>query len=710
MGSGTTCAVAGCHNNSRKLKVFSETFCLEHQQARQTCPCPAPYALHGMPRKEERRLAWLAALRLKYPPKRVFVCSFHFVDKKPTELHPDPELYLGYDRPPTKRRRKLIRTIVSQTATSSSSSVNINQDVEDGPRKFNLFPAGVQQLHQKDPDPPRIKEEPEEHGTGQDGDAAINRFPFTVVTVKSEDEEVEPQTSQLCQSQTEEKLPGRSSTTQIKTVTNGEDCGGPGVRQLLVIKEEVSREWCPSLDEENPEPLHIKEEQDEHCNDSGLDEADTTSFPFTVVIVKSEEDEEEPQTSQLHQSQTSSAETDVEDCGGSEPARNRGPDSHPQLNTDENASDCSDTDVSSDDWQEPLSDLENRAEGGERPFGCDVCGKRYNQLHHLKTHMRVHTGEKPFACDVCGNRFTQQGNLKTHMRVHTGEKPFLCGDCGKRFSEKGHLKTHMRVHTGEKPFCCGDCGKRFSEQGNLNTHMRVHTREKPFGCGDCGKRFSENGHLKKHMRIHTGEKPFCCGVCGKRFTEQGDLKKHTRIHTGEKPFGCDVCGKRFTQPGILKTHMKVHTGEKPFGCDVCGKRFTHQGDLKTHMRIHTGDKPFDCDVCGKRFNRQTHLNAHKRVHTGEKPFGCEVCGKRFIQQESLKKHLRVHTVDKSFGCDVCGKRFQRQSHLTTHERVHTGEKPFGCDVCGKRFTQQGSLKIHMKVHSGVAHVVDKIFN
>ena len=90
----------------------------------------------------------------------------------------------------------------------------------------SVFPAGVQQLHQKDPEPTRIKEEPEEQGTGQDGDAAINRFPFTVVTVKSEDEEVEPQTSQLCQRQTEEKLPGRSSTTQIKTVTNGEDCGG----------------------------------------------------------------------------------------------------------------------------------------------------------------------------------------------------------------------------------------------------------------------------------------------------------------------------------------------------------------------------------------------------------------------------------------------------------------------------------------------------
>ena len=156
MGSGTTCAAVGCHNNSRKLKDFSETYCVEHRRLRKICPCPAPYALHAMPKMEERRLAWLEALRLKYPPKRVYVCSFHFVDKKPTELHPDPELYLGYDRPPPKKSVKLVCVTATQTATSSSSSsssVNINQDAEDGPRKFHcncsyflfyacFFPAG----------------------------------------------------------------------------------------------------------------------------------------------------------------------------------------------------------------------------------------------------------------------------------------------------------------------------------------------------------------------------------------------------------------------------------------------------------------------------------------------------------------------------------------------------------------------------------------
>ena len=108
-------------NNSRKLKDFSETSCVEHEQLRWTCPCPAPYALHAMPRKVEWRLAWLATLRLKYPPKRVFVCSFHFVDKKPTKLHPDPELYLGYDRPPLKKRRKLVHATSSTTRPRSGS-------------------------------------------------------------------------------------------------------------------------------------------------------------------------------------------------------------------------------------------------------------------------------------------------------------------------------------------------------------------------------------------------------------------------------------------------------------------------------------------------------------------------------------------------------------------------------------------------------------
>ncbi|KAL7375994.1 hypothetical protein ABVT39_027877, partial [Epinephelus coioides] len=537
------------------------------------------------------------------------------------------------------------------------------------------------------------------------------------------------------------------------------------VQQLSVVKEEVppeQQEWSSSVDQEDPEPPHIKEEQEELWISQegeqlqGLEEDDITKFTSTPVPLKSEDDEEKPQSSQLHQRQTQHMRTEAEgeDCGGAEPVRNSDLDRHLQPEIDDKTEESSDPETDdSDDWtetREPQSGLNSLKNDqvsvsdlvvGEKQFSCSECGKRFGHSGDLKKHMRTHTVEKPFSCSECGKRFGHRGDLKKHMRTHTGEKPFSCSECGKRFGHSGDLKKHMRTHTGEKPFGCSECGKRFSRSGILKQHVmaqppHIKEEQEELWISQEGEQLqgleedditkftftpvpvkSEDDEEKPqssqlHQR-HTGQMKTeaegeDCG--GAEPARNSDLDRHLQPEADDKTGASsdpetddsdDWTETRESQSclNFLKNDQ-VSVREKPFSCSECGKRFGHRGDLTKHMRTHTGEKPFSCSVCGKRFSHSGDVKKHMRTHTGEKPFSCSDCGKRFGRRGILKQHMMARTGEKPFNCTECEKIFCYSGDLKKHMTFHSGEKPFSCSECGKRFGQSGDLKKHMRIHTG----------
>ncbi|XP_039664381.1 gastrula zinc finger protein xFG20-1-like isoform X2 [Perca fluviatilis] len=306
-------------------------------------------------------------------------------------------------------------------------------------------------------------------------------------------------------------------------------CSVCDVQQLLVVKAEVppeQHEWSSSLDQEEPEPPpHIKEElwtSQEGEQLQGLEEADI-KFPFTSVPVKSEEDGEKAQSSQLHESQTEEnreaerTEAEGEDRGGPEPARNSDPDSPLQPATHDKTADSSEPETDdSIDWvetrepQSGLNPLQNNVEPGSDvklntgnpSFSSSECAGSFGHEEHLQKPTGVQKRGKKYCCSVCGKGYTRKKSLCSHMRLHSEGKGFTCSVCKAIFSLRSNLTIHMRIHTGEKPFSCSVCDKRYAQKGNLKKHLIAHTHT-TFSCSVCGKGFSLNKTLMTHMRLHS---------------------------------------------------------------------------------------------------------------------------------------------------------------------------------------------------------------
>ncbi|XP_054628160.1 zinc finger protein 25-like [Dunckerocampus dactyliophorus] len=492
---------------------------------------------------------------------------------------------------------------------------------------------GSSTLTQEDAQPPHIKEEEGGLWTTQEGErfigleeADLTKLPLTGVSVKIEDHEDKP-----CES-LHWLFP-----SDVQQMIGHIEIEGP------LVGTTVKRG--------DPQPLHVKEEEDELWitqEGEGLletEEADVTGLPLTVVCVKTDDHEEKlPESSQLHHSPS-------EENRGAEPPSSRSPQ---HMTTEADGGHCGGSQA--DNLLAPLSDSDDTTSHSPEDEDMDDTQEPLSSDTYRQGDISIDTEYQRSECSI----------------KKTCKKHWTCSVCAKRFSFKCHLTQHVRKHTGEQSLSCSVYGQRLYHPSGMVSH-RKHTGKKTFSCSVCDKRFSWKAAVVRHMRTHTGEKPFSCSVCDKRFTRKAAIVRHMRTHTGEKPFVCSVCGQRFFCQSGMVSHMKTHAGEKPFGCSLCGKRFSWKIDSVRHMGTHTGHKPFSCSVCDKRFFRKALMVRHMRTHTGEKPFDCSVCGQRFTRKSNMLSHMSTHTGHKPFSCSVCGKSYSRKKSLTTHMQTHNGE-------------------------------------
>lgn len=66
----------------------------------------------------------------------------------------------------------------------------------------------------------------------------------------------------------------------------------------------------------------------------------------------------------------------------------------------------------------------------------------------MQKHVKVHLEDRPYECEVCGKRFAVELHMRRHLSTHTLERPRRCMYCvsARAYVRGEQLVKHVRVH------------------------------------------------------------------------------------------------------------------------------------------------------------------------------------------------------------------------------------------------------------------------
>lgn len=122
---------------------------------------------------------------------------------------------------------------------------------------------------------------------------------------------------------------------------------------------------------------------------------------------------------------------------------------------------------------------------------CDLCGKFYDSLKKLKSHLKDHKFRKPTTCPHC-NANVSNSTLKRHIQQVHQKLTYSCQKCEKKFYRKYLKNAHE-----EK--CDGTYKPKYSGRKNIDLNLPYYSCT----IDDCKEKYLNKISLKRHCsKVH----------------------------------------------------------------------------------------------------------------------------------------------------------------------------------------------------------------